>query len=62
MRKRKVSFMQSEIAEIFKAYNQEELENFKCIFDMFDKDKTGYVNVEELQTIIQSLGRDPSEA
>lgn len=29
---------------------------------MFDKDKTGYVNVEELQTIIQSLGRDPSEA
>jgi Ca2+-binding EF-hand superfamily protein len=29
---------------------------------MFDKDKSGYVNVEELQTIIQSLGRDPSEA
>lgn len=39
-------------AEIFKAYNQEELENFRCIFDMFDKDKSGYVNVEELQTII----------
>jgi Ca2+-binding EF-hand superfamily protein len=29
---------------------------------MFDKEKTGYVNVEELQFIIQNLGRDPQEA
>ena len=29
---------------------------------MFDKDKTGYINSDELQTIIQSLGRDPAEA
>jgi Ca2+-binding EF-hand superfamily protein len=43
-------------------YNQEELENFRCIFDMFDKQKSGFVNVEELKTIIQSLGRDPKEA
>lgn len=29
---------------------------------MFDKQKSGFVNVEELKTIIQSLGRDPKEA
>ena len=39
-----------------------EIENFKCIFDMFDKDKTGVVNVNDLQTIMKSLGRDPQEA
>lgn len=29
---------------------------------MFDKDKRGYVRVEDLQTIMKSLGRDPNEA
>ena len=29
---------------------------------MFDKDKTGVVNVVDLQTIMKSLGRDPQEA
>jgi len=26
---------------------------------MFDKNKTGVVNVNDLQTIMKSLGRDP---
>ena len=43
-------------------YSQEEIENFRCIFDMFDKDRTGYVDIEDLQTITQSLGRNPDEA
>jgi Ca2+-binding EF-hand superfamily protein len=43
-------------------YTEEELDNFKCIFDMFDKDKTGYIDVADLQTIMRSLGRDPHEA
>jgi hypothetical protein len=47
---------------IFQQYSEEEIENFKCIFDMFDKDKTGVVNVQDLQTIMKSLGRDPQEA
>lgn len=47
---------------IFQQYSEEEIENFKCIFDMFDKDKTGVVNVNDLQTIMKSLGRDPQEA
>ena len=29
---------------------------------MFDKNKTGVVNVTDLQTILKSLGRDPNEA
>jgi Ca2+-binding EF-hand superfamily protein len=29
---------------------------------MFDKNKTGVVNVTDLQTILKSLGRDPHEA
>jgi Ca2+-binding EF-hand superfamily protein len=29
---------------------------------MFDKEFTGFVNVGDLQTIMKSLGRDPSEA
>ena len=43
-------------------YSKEEIENFRCIFDMFDKDKSGFVNIEDLQTIMKSLGRDPDEA
>ena len=43
-------------------YSKEEIENFRCIFDMFDKEKSGFVNIEDLQTIMKSLGRDPDEA
>ena len=29
---------------------------------MFDKDKSGFIEVSDLQTIMRSLGRDPHEA
>ena len=29
---------------------------------MFDKEKTGFIDVSDLQTIMRSLGRDPTEA
>ena len=29
---------------------------------MFDKEKTGYIEIGDLQTIMRSLGRDPHEA
>jgi Ca2+-binding EF-hand superfamily protein len=29
---------------------------------MFDKEKTGFIEVGDLQTIMRSLGRDPHEA
>ena len=43
-------------------YSEEEIENFRCIFEMFDKEKTGYIDIGDLQTIMRSLGRDPHEA
>jgi len=48
--------------EIFKQYTREEIENFKCIFDMFDQEKSGSVDTQHLQTILKCLGRDPSES
>ena len=32
------------------------------IFIMFDPDKTGFVGIKDLETILKSLGRDPKEA
>ena len=32
------------------------------IFIMFDPEKTGFVGVKDLETILKSLGRDPDEA
>ena len=43
-------------------YSQEEIENFRMIFIMFDPDKTGFVGITDLETILKSLGRDPNEA
>lgn len=43
-------------------YTREEIDNFKCIFDMFDPEKTGLVDTHHLQTILKCLGRDPSES
>lgn len=30
---------------VFSLYSEEEIENFRCIFDMFDKDKSGFIEV-----------------
>lgn len=50
------------IENIFSQYSEEEIENFKCIFEMFDKERQGFIGVPDLQTIMRSLGRDPNEA
>ena len=47
---------------MFALYSEEEIENFRCIFEMFDKEKTGFICIADLQTIMRSLGRDPNEA
>ena len=43
-------------------YSQEEIENFRMIFIMFDPDKTGFVGIKDLETILNSLGSNPEEA
>lgn len=47
---------------IYALYSSEEIENFRCIFEMFDKERQGFIGVPDLQTIMRSLGRDPNEA
>ena len=34
--------------DIFKMYSKEEIENFRCIFDMFDKEQSGFVDINDL--------------
>ena len=48
--------------KIVDMYSQEEIENFRMIFIMFDPEKTGFVGIADLETILKSLGRDPEEA
>ena len=43
-------------------YSEEEIENFRMIFIMFDPEKTGFIGMNDLETILLSLGRDPKEA
>ena len=53
---------QDDQEKVFEMYSREEIENFRMIFEMFDPQKTGFVQVKDLETILKSLGRDPSEA
>lgn len=46
---------------VFQHYSEEEIDNFKCIFEMFDKDRNGFIDKGDLNTILSSLGRDSSE-
>ena len=48
--------------KIFDMFSQEEIENFRMIFIMFDPQKTGFVGIKDLETILGSLGRNPEEA
>lgn len=52
----------NEQERVFEMYSREEIENFRMIFEMFDPNKTGFVAVKDLETILKSLGRDPNEA
>lgn len=43
-------------------FNNEEIQNLKDIFDLFDKDQTGRIVTIDLENILTSLKRDPEEA
>lgn len=43
-------------------FSQDEISNLKEIFDLFDKEKNGSINIKDLEAIMQSLQRDPQEA
>ena len=42
-------------------FTEEEIQNLRSIFDMFDPNKTGYIQVDDLETIMGSLQRDATE-
>lgn len=42
-------------------YSEEEIASFRNIFDMFDKDKVGYINLNDFQSIMDSLNRNIDE-
>lgn len=39
----------------------DKIKEYKEAFEMFDRDKDGYINQKELGNILRSLGHDPSE-
>jgi len=43
-------------------FSEEEVQNLKEIFDLFDKQQVGTINIKDLEAIMQSLQRDPEEA
>jgi hypothetical protein len=44
------------------AFNDEDIQNLKDIFDLFDKDQSGKIEASDLENILTSLKRDPEEA
>ena len=43
-------------------FSDEEIQNLKEIFELFDKNHTGQINMKDLEAIMQSLQRNPEEA
>ena len=43
-------------------FNDEEIQNLKDIFDLFDKNQSGKIELNDLENILTSLKRDPEEA
>ena len=41
---------------------EEEIEEFKEAFSLFDKDGDGSITTKELQTVMRSLGQNPTES
>ncbi|OMJ74556.1 hypothetical protein SteCoe_26487 [Stentor coeruleus] len=40
----------------------EEIENFKKLFDIFDKDSSGAIDVSDMEQVMEQLGKDPARA
>eukprot|EP00347_Sterkiella_histriomuscorum_P006757 403351546 len=44
------------------SFTEDEIQNLKDIFDLFDKDRSGRIEMKDLEAIMTSLQRDPNEA
>lgn len=43
------------------AFSDDEIQNLREIFDLFDREKQGTIEAKDLHTIMGSLQRDPAE-
>lgn len=43
-------------------FTEDEIQSLKDIFDLFDREKAGRIQLRDLEAIMQSLKRDPAEA
>lgn len=43
-------------------FSQEEVQHLREIFELFDREKTGTISISDLEAIMSSLNRDPTEA
>lgn len=44
------------------SFTEEEIQSLKDIFDLFDREKQGRIEMKDLDSIMTSLQRDPNEA
>jgi Ca2+-binding EF-hand superfamily protein len=54
--------MDNDIEVISKHYQEEELESLKGIFDIFDRDETGFIDISDMQEIMEKIGKNPADA
>jgi len=40
---------------------EEDLETFRIVFELFDRDKSGFIDAQDLAAIAVKLQRDPQE-
>ncbi|XP_023338566.1 neo-calmodulin [Eurytemora carolleeae] len=56
-----VCIRNKELADIMENLKDEDVQHYKEMFQMFDKDGDGTISVKELGTVLRTLGLNPSE-
>ncbi|KAL4218028.1 Myosin regulatory light chain 12B [Mactra antiquata] len=60
-RRKKGGRVQRLTSNVFAMFDQAQIQEFKEAFNMIDQNRDGYVDRDDLQDIMVSLGKDPSD-
>ncbi|WAR17722.1 ML12B-like protein [Mya arenaria] len=60
-RRKKGGRVQRLTSNVFAMFDQAQIQEFKEAFNMIDQNRDGYVDKDDLQDIMVSLGKDPSD-